>query len=217
MKKDEIFDAMLDAALEEELLADNDGCAEEHEFSGLHNKKMEKLFKTYSRKQKVKKIAKCGKYAACIMLAVIVVSGISIFSVEAWRVQFMNFVFNSEAPYTIFEFGEEKNFYDDGKISIGYLPLGFELAESDDSRHITTRVFSDKGKYIQITQAETGSKIGIDTEDGIIEKIKIQGYDAVYSSNHNINSVVWSDGYYDFTVLGNIPQEEILKIAESLK
>lgn len=188
------------------------------EFSEEHEAKMRKLFKIERSKVFFKNFQKYSLRVAGILLVFIIVSAISVFSVSAWRVKFLNFVFDSKKPNTEFQFGDAKgNAYSNDEMTFEYIPSGFELVKSVANESNVYLRFENSGLYFSFSLNSIGGKIGIDTENGKIEELTINGYEAVYSENKNINALIWSNGEFAFTIIGNIPKEDIIKIAEKFK
>lgn len=220
----DIFDKMLDEYLDE--AAKNAAGASygdendaDVEFSQMHEAKMERFFAAQRKKQSAKKYRRILKAAACVLLAVAVGSGVTIFSVDALRTRFLNFVFDPSKPNTDYNFSDyAQNRYFDSDITLNYIPEGFKLADKVKSTYSTNLKFmSDSNMYFQISATDIDVNSNIDTENATIEAITINGYDGVYISKDNINVIVWHDNRYSYTVVGNISKENIIKIAKNLK
>lgn len=218
---DKIFDILIEeaAVIADEHIGEKIIIPKEKvEFSKEHEEKMRKLFKAEKSKIFYKRVLKHSVRAAGFILILLAVSIASIFSVSAWRVKFLNFVFDSEKPNTDFQFGDMKGSnYSDDELMFGYIPEGFELVKSSSNESSIYLKFENKDLYFSFSLKNIESKIGIDTENGKIEKLTINGYEAVYSENKNINALIWSNGEFAFTIIGDIPKEDIIKIAENFK
>lgn len=187
-------------------------------FSDEHEVKMQRLFKSERRKIVAKKFRKYAVRVACIFLALIVFSCATIFSVSAWRVRFLNFMFNKDAPNTDYNFTDEKPAPQmDDRLKLNYIPEGFELKDSSESSKSLFLQFENKNKYFQLSVDNVNGNFSIDTEQGTKEKVKLNGYDAVYTTNSNINALILHDDEWAYTILGNISKDEIFKIAKGLK
>ena len=188
---------------------------EQYEFSKEHEEKMQKLFKIEKNKVFFKNFQKYSMRVVSILLVFIIISAISVFSVSAWRVKFLNFIFDSTKPNTEFQFGDTKgNIYSNDEMTFEYIPDGFELIKSVSNESSVYLKFENEDLYFSFSSKNIESKIGIDTENGKIEQITINGYEAVYSENKNINALIWHNDEFAFTIMGNIPKVEIIKIAE---
>lgn len=215
------FDILLDQAAEraaEHLGQSLPDSEEPVEFSAEHEEKMRRLFKQERTKRRRKSIMKYAKIAACLIGVLIVGAGITISSVDAWRVKFMNYVFDFSQPNTDINFSEQEGTeYKDEEITLGYVPSGFALKEHDGNRDDLTLAFENVEQYFYISVCKIDTSFSIDTQEGSAEKTTLNGYEATYTSNHNVNTLMWHNGEYAFTVLGNLPKAEIFKIAEKIE
>ena len=217
---DSIFEQLLEeAAITESKEFENSLLEPEEDFemSAEGKERMEKLFKKERKSRRVKKMICYGKRAACIAVAAIVVSSVAVFSVEAWRIRFFNFMFNPDNPGMEYNFNDERStHYSDEYIALNYLPVGFELTEQDISRRSITLMFQKGEEYFSVKMHSMSGNSSVDTENGTIENIKINGHNAIYTTNPNINCVIWHNDEVAFRVLGNINKEKLVKIAESI-
>lgn len=186
-------------------------------FSAEHEAAMHKLFMAERKRLRRKKWVSYSKRAACIILVLAILSGITVFSVEAWRVKFLNFVFHTEEPNTDFNFSSPDTSFQNDEITLGYIPEGFTLAEDHSTETSVELFFDTDEQYFSISINSIDSNFSIDTENGSIEHITVNGVEAIFTSNHNINALVWHTQDYSFTILGNISKEDIIKIAENIK
>ena len=214
------FDMMLDEAAliaDEELGRELEEPDEELIFSKEHEEKMEKLFRTERQKHMRAKFLKYSKRAACVFLAVVVVSGAAVMSVEAWRVKFLNFVLDAGAPNTDFDFNDDQSSsYANEIVSLGYIPEGFGIVTNKESSRGLFLEFKNSDKYFCFDLTNINVSASVDTENGTAEKMKINGYEAVFIDNPDTNILIWHDNTYAFDIIGNISKEEIIKIAENV-
>lgn len=224
-KQTDSFDKALDLLLDEAAEGANEAIGnalgettEEHIFSKGHEDKMQKLFKMEKRKLWLRKTTKYTKRVACLVAVILVTMGVAIGSVDAWRTRFLNFVLEIGKPNTHFNFGGlGSTTYSDDKVTLYYIPEGFNLRESDITVHGYTLMFANDNQYFQFDMSGINVNFSIDTEDGTAEWLTINGYEAVYTSNPNINAVIWHDGETVFMVLGTIEKNELIKIAENVE
>ena len=213
---DEIIDDAARAAVEDigNRMSDPQ---EEMEFSERHEKIMQQLFQKERKKARKKKWISYTKRAACFLLLLVVVSGITIFSVDAWRIKFLNFVLESGEPNTNYNFNEGGNTYSDEEITLGYLPEGFELVENTSNRESITLTFAKDDWYFTFTVNSIDATSSVDTQDGSAERITINGNEAIFTTNPNMNAVIWHDDKYSYRVIGNITKEELIQIAKNVE
>lgn len=205
--------AMVDKTLGEQLEADS---CDEIEFSDGHIRKMEKLFAKERRRENIKKLSHISKIAACVVCAVILASGAAVFSVEAWRSNFINFWFDPDGLNTDIKFGYGKGTsYTDDYVVLKYLPMGFEKTEEDTTRFSHTLIFERGDEFLFFDVNDINVDTNIDTEGGTIERIAINGYEAIYATGRTGNHVIWCDEINALSISGNLPRNELIKIAEN--
>ena len=218
---DRAFDAMIDEAAaivnqeegEKLVIPDIDV-----EFSQEHKKKMEKLFKKERQKYRLSIAEVYARRAACVILVIAAVMSLAVFSVEAWRVKFMNFILDADAPNTKISFTEEKKgeIYSD-IVDFDYMPKGFTLEKSEISRRHLNLSFKCKEIYFQFRMNEGDMYSVLDTEDSAASSLKISGFEGVYITKPDVNMLIWYDGVCTYRITANIEKTEIIKIAENIK
>lgn len=192
----------------------------EHEFSSKFNKDMQKLVKR-RRKPYYKLINTVGKRVACIAIAFLVASSITILSVEALRNAVADFfvsifekfstvqpIEDDSAPLIIEDIYEIT--YDLNEFTIDY-------EEYDDySRYITYIKDDIAIFYEQYTKYMYD--VNINTEDAEISTLIINGHEAIYfQNNHQYYNIIWDNGDYIISLLSNIDKDILIDIAESVK
>ena len=172
-------DAVLAAAFTlagemEEESAEN---TENIEFSAEHEKKMQQLFEVEYKKHRQKQLRKYASRVAVLFVAAVLVAGVSIGSVEAWRVRVINFFRETTKEYTEIRFTEEPvGSYSVNGITLNYIPEGYRLV-GDYSKigEYTILEFQDDQNVIHFTCEEISSNtIGtFDTEDAEITEVYV--------------------------------------------
>ena len=169
-----------------------------------------------------KKAATFGRYAVTVCAVIIVFFSISVVSVDALRIKFLDWLTNIHSTHTTYNDSYSIN----DVISPSYLPDGYNLQlYSRDDTLTTQRFVNGKGSSISIsisTSITTPSNVVINTdnESTYSEFIDVNGNVAVYTQKDEISSLMWIDGNtsYLITTSDNTISEEILvKIAQSLK
>lgn len=230
MKQANDISKVIDNAFDEMLsVAAHEACREEAEriiipekktdYSSEHKKKMSELFIRYKRREMIKKLAKASKYAACILLAFVTVTAVTVFSVDAWRTRVLNYIYDPSAPGTEFHFDDKggKYFSEDGLV-LNYVPRGFHL-ENDfsDNKTICLKFSNDDNDYFLVETYGTTNNIGMDTENSEIKAITVNGNDALLIINEKGYNIFWHDKKTAYSVFGNFSQNEIIKIVENIE
>ncbi len=219
---DKILDEIIDeaASIAAENMGRNIPEPDSVEFSREHEAAMRKIFRKERKKSFFKKVSKYSKRAAVVFLAVIIMSGIAVYSVEAWRIRVLNFVIEMRQTHSEISFEENDikgDSYSSDEITLTYIPDGFTLEKRDIKENMLSLVFKGEEYYFIFSMSDTTSTIGIDTENASVKKIKINGQDAFYSSNSNISFLVWHDESCSYTLSGTLGEREMVKVAESIK
>lgn len=191
---------------------------EDIQFSPESERRMKALFRREHRKLRVKKLGRFSKWAACILLAVVVTSGVTVFSVRGLRVRFLNFILETGAPNTDYSFGDDGDqSYSDDEIALEYIPEGFRLELNKSIRDSVYLHFTNNEEYFTFSITGIDGRASLDTEDRIAENLEVNGKEAVYTSNKNINSLIWHNDEQVYKIAGNISKDEIIKIAKNVK
>ena len=213
---DKVLDTLIDEASAEAYRKEADYNAPEVSFSPEHERNMQKLFKNERRKYNLRRATVVTGKVACLLLAVVIVMSFAIYSVEAWRIKFLNFFYDKEAPNTVVRFSETKhNSYSNNMVEIGYIPDGFELTAKRVGINNLFLRFENKEKFIQVKRNNDSLKTAINTEKGTLENIQINGFEGVYIVGKDTNTLLWHDGVYTYRFFTNLEKEEVLKIAQS--
>lgn len=218
---EEVLDILLDEGAKEADRRIGEGLTEPEEdisFSAEHMKRMKTLFSEERRKIKRKKAKKYARTAACMAAAAVIVSGITIYNADALKVRFMNFVHEIGKPNSDISFLDNGGMpYSDNNITFDYVPMGFDMVKNSKSKSGIFLAFESADKYFYVDVDEMGGTMSIDTEDAVVENISINGLEGICSSKENVTILVWHDNKNVFQIHGDIPKEEIVKIAENLK
>ena len=225
MKNDTYLNKALDLLLDEAAAMANenigiklaDEAAGDVEFSKEHEKRMKKIFAS-AKKAERKRGRRVIRYAAGIAAVLCLVIAFDVMNAGALRIKFMNFILETDQPNTDYSFGDSKaGSYSDDEIAIDYIPDGFEVDNSKMSEKIIYIKFKKDTQYFILKVEAVSAKMSIDTEEGNAEHLKVNGCEAVYTTNNNVNALIWHDGEYVYRISGNITKEEILKIAQSVR
>lgn len=151
---------------------------------------------------------------AVILLCFFLFSGITIGSVGALRVRFFNFFFNPEAPNTDF-IPNKGDFYSDDDVILNYLPWGFEIYRNVSNENRIHKIFSKDEQDFTISISRATTNISLDTEQGDMTDVFVNGLKGYFVTIQNRDSLVWYDEDHTYRISGTISREEMLKIAEN--
>lgn len=217
---DNILSKALSDALIDEYIGSVPEIVQPHEFSEKFEKKMKKLI---SRREKpyYKIINTAGKRAACVAV-IIAVATAAIFSVEAIRVAFLDFVTNIFEKFSVVEpvNVDETPLVIEDIYVITYGLSGYSVIKEINSELINCISYSNGDETIDYFQyvKHKFSNILWNTEDTLVNEIYINGKQAIYYiDNNDFKTIIWDNGDYIFVICANIDSEMLINIAESVK
>lgn len=193
---------------------------DEHTFSPEFEKKMNKLINR-RKKPYYKIINTVGKRVACIAIAFIVASSITVMSVEALRKKFIGFFIKTEKTHSTIRSEDTTNCPEtiEDIYGITYDLSGYSI-EYEDYNLIDRQIaYQNEDIYILFGQhAKPEYDEDVNTEDAEIMEISINDHEGIYfHENHDYDSIIWDNGDYIFTLFSNIGKDELIKIAESVQ
>lgn len=163
-----------------------------------------------------KKAARFGRYAITVCAAVIVVFSISVVSVDALRLKFLDWLTNVHSTHTAYNSSQSIN-----SVYPEYLPKGYVLQSYNYEGSLTTESFVNSSEdCITIIISPNNYVFNSDNEDTYSEKVEINDYTGIYSNKDNCSTLIWNSEEETYTITTNdssITKETIVKIAQSLK
>ncbi len=195
-----------------------------HKFSTGFETKMQALF---SRQHEASKRAKYKKLATQVAVAisiVVILSTISILSVEAWRASVLRFI--SEVGERSTTFRLEGGQVDYGDLLIGpaelylptYMPAGYTFEHLDKAGGFYVATYeNDAGDMIILQNLTDGTTVGIDSEDADHEQLFLNDEEAHYYYKDGYSTLLFGYDENAFLISGLVSREEIVKIAESME
>ena len=153
-----------------------------------------------------------GKLSA-VMLAVLAVSCAAA-GINVWRSSPM-----FRRSDTGLHAAQGNGCYSNKRIRLNYIPEGFIVSEDITDKicvGIEFKEINGGNGYFSLTVNGMDTTIHIDTENAVIEDITVNGHDGIYSSNKNVNILLWNDDNYIYCIGGNIDRNDMMTIAENL-
>lgn len=192
----------------------------EHKFSGKFEKKMNKLIKR-RRKPYFHVINTVGKRAACIIIAFLTASTATVMSVDALREAVIGFFMKTFDTYSLVKLVDDGSHPDtiEEIYEITYDLSGYRVEWEDNSISTRQSIYCKGDKYIYFFQYSRDiGDFFANTEDAVIYKTEINGYDGIYYlDNNDYNTFIWDDGRYTFRIGTNLDKNEAYEIAKSVK
>ena len=190
-------------------------------FSESFEKKMQKLIKA-QKKSYFYLINTVGKRVAIIVLALIISLTATTFSVKAIRESVIEFITETFEKFTKVTVQNEE-YNSDTEIEFvktvpEYIPDGYKV-ESEieiDGLYQVYYINREKNSIDYCQELYCGTIKRINTEDIEYQDLLINSYEGVFYNN-GMNTVVFADETYMYTVYGQVSKDELIKIAESIK
>lgn len=184
-------------------------------------RKMSRLF-FYQKHFYYTWINTAAKRVACFLAALLLAAAITTASVEALREGFVRFIIDTfEKGSTVWFSKEDAGMANTSPITPkipAYLPEAYKLvADMSDEYELDMLFERNETESLSYRQIPKGSKINVNTEEVTPEKIFISNaFEGIIFQNNNSTFLIFNDGEYMYILIGTVPKEEILKIAESI-
>ncbi|HIX15203.1 MAG TPA: DUF4367 domain-containing protein [Candidatus Hungatella pullicola] len=221
-------DYLLELALEEQLEQDEellkyteDSNTPPHQFSPEHEKKMEEIFKLAHRTE-MKSVYRRRFYRTAAGIALfLVLSGVMVGNVEAFRVPVINFISEITDEYSFFKINNENNInvtkhFQEFEPQVVLDGFSIEKIEESDEQYRILYQNSDNTKWYYIIYNHTPLSFAIDTENSSSKNMKINGNDAIVISKSQELRIIMYTTYGHFKLYGTISLDEGIKILESI-
>lgn len=213
--EDKILDDLLADALDD-LYPDFQDLSTEDEIepSKEFQDSMEKMFREEKNRLRGKLFRHRIPRIAAVFALFLVLAFITINTTSAWKEPLYNFFFrNSEDGETSkVDINEEDNITNQHLPA--YIPNGFKLVKNyytETTNHYNYR-FEKKDLYFLITVIPNKEDLYIDLSS--LEKTIYNS--RTYYTNYK-NKILWNYNNYYFTIVSNVSQREMLKIADSIQ
>lgn len=180
-------------------------------------KAIDREYKKGRRRAFGKKAAKFGRYAVTVCAAVIVAVSISVVSVDALRVKFLDWLANIRPTHTTYN---DIDYYNDS-VFPEYMTSGYSLQFYSKDNSIITETFINNNNYIISILINTDNTVfNSDNEATDSELIEINQNIAMYTERDESKSLMWNDDKASYVISSNDPElskAELVEIAQTLK
>ena len=113
---------------------------------------------------------------------------------------------------------ENADSYKCKNMTLNYIPKGYKVTYEDSNSSVADLVFEKDSLYFTISLNHINVDKNVDTEDSTVENVYINKNQGVYIKKkaNEEKILVWHYGKdYIFDITGNIPKEDMFKIAEN--
>ncbi|MBO5141779.1 MAG: DUF4367 domain-containing protein [Clostridia bacterium] len=198
------------------------------EFSAEHNKKIKKILHREQKRRILKKYNNYLKKGVAILLLAFIGVGVLTFSVEAYRIKFLNFIIEYTNRYTEIKYnvdndsGNNINYTDKeglnkSDIQLKYIPNGFSLKRGEESDNSIYMFFENEDKYFILSGNIDEGAVHIDTENAKVRKIYINNKECMLVEKNNTVRAFWVNNEMFFSLAGNIEENEIIEIIKNFE
>ncbi len=119
--------------------------------------------------------------------------------------------------YTRFQIGKSDGVITDG-LTVGYIPEGFEKTdEFIGKKGIVFEYQNADGLFFDVTKKASYDIVDIETESRPPKEITIGNTIYTIYGREEYPGIIWYKGAYLYIIGGNLTEEELLKIAESVR
>ena len=169
-----------------------------------------------------RKVVKKLVASVSLVVAIGLIGGSLIMSVDAWRIPFLNFVFNVNDDNTEMEFDNPD---EDNPIRVPaeiptpqYIPQGFSVESSSTAAARTSIIYkSQNGDHIVFLFYQSDETLLTLYTNEDKTPVKINNYDGYLIPYAEGSAIIWGVEDNIFHIYGDVSQEELQKIAESVK
>lgn len=159
--------------------------------------------------------------AVAIVAAILILIGcaMSISPVRAAIIEFINWVYE-EFTYIFFnqESPSSQDLTDEFIVyEPTYIPEGFISINKYEGDFVLFEYKSETDFFTYNQQGIEDISINLNTEGIQTEELEFKGLPAKYYSNQGIQSLIWYDNRYMYTVLSSLDREMVFKIANSVE
>lgn len=158
----------------------------------------------------------------CIILLGLV---ISVTSVNAFKLQFINFLIHTTESYTNITLNEHQSLSApklpsewDGQFYPHYIPKGFEVTKATLKNNTGQIIYKDESNNTILFSMNTDLQdLYVDTENTIYKTVTINDSPAKLFIKDGLHTIVFNNTHSVFIVSGNISDAELLLIAEHVQ
>lgn len=221
---DDVFEAMLKAAVIQESLDEIENYPPSEELAGyevseVRDYKIRKMIKHYWQKRRMAEALRVTKKIASVFMIVLGFGFLVLMSFDEVRAACHKVVIQIYEKYILFDYKasvERKS----NSIELGYIPDGYSETERMDNEYEMSVLYENQEGDSIFVFYTVELNVTIDNEHYVKSDVLINGADGNYFASLDgdfANQLVWYDeeGYY--WILSSLDRKEILKIAKNIK
>lgn len=164
------------------------------------------------------KIAKFGRYAVTVCAAFIIVFAVSVVSVDALRLRFLEWLVNIHESHSSLKINNNNNAYYD-IMHADYMIDGYKLINYNDNGKIIEMNYSNNINNIKIRIYLNDPTFNTDNENTLSEEVYINENRGQYQKSELMSAIFWYSGEKSYCISTNdiqITKDELVEIAQSI-
>ncbi|MDE7318661.1 MAG: DUF4367 domain-containing protein [Lachnospiraceae bacterium] len=190
-----------------------------HSFSRRFQKKMRALLCYERRSERMRKVTACTRNVAAAILLVLGIALAVTMSVEAYREKLFEIIMEIYPDLTSIRIHKNKS--SDENVLVpkepGYIPEGYEEYIREQNEMLFCIFYTnDKEEISYVQRLLASGKVLLDTEDSDISTVSKDGTELTLVKKGELSMLYWNDEKYLYTLDGEIPMKELLKMSESV-
>lgn len=128
-------------------------------------------------------------------------------------------IVDSFDDFSIFKMTKDNNNYVNTEIKVGYLPEGYEFAQTiDTGKHKMYRYENSKGDFFTILKYSSSITVEYDSEYKVSNEVTVNNTKYVYcEGNLGLNKIIWTKNDYVYQIEAHFNKEGLLIIAENIE
>lgn len=222
----ELLDAVLKSAFTDAFqqeMADLEADAEQYKDRRPTEEQMKAERRAYKKSlRKPTRVWSVARRIAASFLIVLGLGGAVLFFVPEVKAAIVDTIVEFWDTHVSFHFSKSNVEIQLGEHTLYYLPKGYELTDTIKTASIARFIFTNKNndEIILHCMADTVSPPDIDYERRTIRTVEIPNYEAYALLPDNTNDgivIIWGDQTQSFMLKSNLPLDELIDIAKSIK
>ncbi len=164
-----------------------------------------------------------SKRVAVFLIIIVLGLVVTTLSVEALRVRVFNFITEVTEKYTSISIVKDddivnhavdwQNYY-----APSYTPSGYVFHRSEQFDNLKIIFYqNNSGQIIQFSQTASSTHYQVDTENAEVVDINVRGENGLLIKKEKLSTIVWVEEGMSFSIIGELNDYEIKKMAESIK
>lgn len=155
------------------------------------------------------------------MLAIVISLTATTFGVKAIRESVIKFITETFEKFTAVSVEDEEPVVQNDIVKAvpQHIPEGYTLESEVDSGIFYRIIYSnqDENTIDYIQKINFGTIANVNTEDIEYDTININSLEGIKYIKNGVNTVVFADKNYIYTIYGHVSFDELIKMAQSIK